>query len=409
MEISHRSKEFTAIIEGAEANLRALLGVPESHHVLFLQGGASLQFSMLALNFLRGKSAPADYILTGSWGSKAIKEAKKEGPVNVAWDGKDDNFVRVPKDDELALTPGAAYVHFTSNETIQGVEFPSEPAVGDVPLVCDASSDILSRPVPVEKYSLLYAGAQKNMGPAGVALVIIHSDLLEQVPEGLPALLDYRNMAEAKSLYNTPPTFAIYMIKLVTDWLLGEVGGLDKMVEINRRKAGMLYDAIDGSDGFYRGHAEAASRSIMNVAWRLATEELEQDFLKAAAGNGLAALKGHRSVGGIRASIYNAMPVEASRPCATSWWSTSARRGSPEGFESNAPARDFGHEPARRFPFGEHDTCLSARPRGRAMDPDPGRNTVEHSNQPRMVRSSRVRSWRMSPLSFMPLVIFWHA
>ena len=313
MEISHRSKRFTAIVEKAEANLRNLLNVPDSHKVLFLHGGASLQFSMLAINFLRGSSVPADYILTGSWANKAVKEAKKEGPVNIAWDGKDGNYVCVPKPSELKLTPGAPYVHFTSNETIHGIEFPAEPETGDVPLICDASSDILSRPIPVEKYGLLYAGAQKNVGPSGVAVVIIRDDLLARVPEGLPSMLDYGNLAEAKSLYNTPSTFAIYMIMLVTDWLLDEIGGLDKMAGINRKKAQLLYDVIDGSEGFYRGHADRGSRSIMNVTWRLPSEELEQEFIKTAGEQGLAALGGHRSVGGCRASIYNAMPIEGVR------------------------------------------------------------------------------------------------
>ncbi|MCP4643725.1 MAG: 3-phosphoserine/phosphohydroxythreonine transaminase [bacterium] len=310
MEISHRSKQFTAIIETAQSNIKSLYAMPDNYQVLFVQGGASLQFSILAMNFLRGATAPADYVLTGSWGNKAIKEAKKEGAVNVAWDGKDDNFVRVPTQDELNLTAGAPYLHLTSNETIQGVEFFTEPDTGDVPLICDASSDILSRPVDVSKYGMIYAGAQKNIGPSGVALVIIRDDLLARVPDGLPSLLDYKNLASAGSLFNTPPTFAIYMIKLVTDWLVNDIGGLDKMEAINREKASMLYGAIDNSDGFYRGHAQVESRSIMNVAWRLPSEELEQEFIASAADSGLAALKGHRSVGGIRASIYNAMPVE---------------------------------------------------------------------------------------------------
>ncbi|MBN2308271.1 MAG: 3-phosphoserine/phosphohydroxythreonine transaminase, partial [Candidatus Hydrogenedentes bacterium] len=229
MEISHRSSAFSGILEKAKSNIKLLLNIPDNYHILFVQGGASLQFSMIPINLLRGASAPADYLITGSWGGKAIKEAKKEGPVNVAWDGKGDNFVRVPAGTEYELTPDAPYVHFTSNETIQGVQFSAEPDTGDVPLVCDASSDILCRPLPMAKYGILYAGAQKNIGPSGVALVIIRDDLLDRVPEGLPSLLDLKNLADSDSLYNTPPTFAIYMIMLVTDWLLGEVGGLDKM------------------------------------------------------------------------------------------------------------------------------------------------------------------------------------
>ena len=310
MEISHRSKEFTAIIDSARDNFRKLLAIPDNYQVLFVQGGASLQFSAIPMNIMRGTGKPAEYVITGSWGGKALKEAKKEGAVNVLWDGKEENYIRVPGQDDLALDPGAAYVHITSNETIQGVQFKQEPDTGDVPLVCDASSDILSRPLPVDTYGIIYAGAQKNIGPSGVAVVIIRDDLLERTPENLPALLDYANLAKAKSLYNTPPTFAIYMIKLVTDWLLNDIGGLDKMTAINEQKAAMLYGTIDGSGEFYKGHAVPECRSLMNVAWRLPSEELERDFIKAAGAQGLVGLKGHRSVGGIRASIYNAMPVE---------------------------------------------------------------------------------------------------
>lgn len=310
MEISHRSKEFSEIHESAKANLKKLLNVPEHYHILFLQGGASLQFSMAPMNLMRGSGKPADYILTGSWGSKAIKEGKKEGQCNVVWDGKETNYNRVPPQSELKLDPSAAFVHFTSNETIQGVQFGQVPDTADVPVVCDASSDILSRPVSIEQYGVLYAGAQKNIGPSGVAVVIIRDDLLERTPENLPALMDYKNLAAADSLYNTPPTFAIYMIKLVTDWLLDTVGGLDKMEAINRQKAELLYDTIDNSGGFYKGHAEKDSRSIMNVAFILENDDLTGDFLAKAKEAGLAALKGHRSVGGCRASIYNAMPVE---------------------------------------------------------------------------------------------------
>lgn len=308
LEISHRSKWFDQILQEAEANLRKLLKIPDHYQVLFLQGGATLQFSMVPINFLRGKSA--DYILTGSWGEKALKEAQREGRVRLAWSGKDENYVRVPRQDELDLDPNAAYVHFTSNETIQGVEFQTEPETAGVPLICDASSDFLSRPIPIEKYALLYAGAQKNAGPAGVTIVIIRSEMLERVPENLPAMLDYRLHAQNQSVYNTPPVFAIYFVMLVTRWLLNEIGGLEKMAEINRRKAQLLYEAIDRSGGFYRGHAHPESRSHMNVTWRLPTEELEKSFVQQAQERGLYELKGHRSVGGLRASIYNAMPVE---------------------------------------------------------------------------------------------------
>ncbi len=308
LEISHRSATFKAIIEAAEANLRRLLAIPESYHVLFLQGGARLQFAMLPMNLLRGAGRTADYLLTGSWANHAIKEAKTQGEVRVAWDGEAAEYRRVPRRDELDLNPGAAYCHITSNETIQGVQFAAEPDVGDLPLVCDSSSDFLCRPVPVERYGVLYACAQKNAGPAGVTIVIIRDDLLGRSPDDLPSMLSYRALAEAKSLLNTPPTFAVYMVKLVTDWLLNEIGGLEKMHELNQQKAKRLYDVVDQSDGFYRGHA--GSRSIMNVTFRLPNEALEKQFLEEAEARDLTALKGHRSVGGCRASIYNAMPRE---------------------------------------------------------------------------------------------------
>jgi phosphoserine aminotransferase len=310
LEISHRSKWFDEALETAEANLRRLLNVPDNYKILFLQGGASLQFSMVAINFLRGTGLSADYIVTGSWGEKAAQEARREGSARVAWHGQADNHSRVPHQAELDLDPRAAYVHFTSNETIQGVEFPSEPDAGDVPLICDSSSDFLSRPIPVERYALIYAGAQKNAGPAGLTIVIIRDDMIERVPDNIHAMLDYRLQAKNKSVYNTPTVFAIYINKLVTQWLLDDIGGLEKMAEVNRQKAQRLYDVIDRSDGFYRGHAHSDSRSMMNVTWRLAGEELEKDFIRQAHDRGLVELKGHRSVGGIRASIYNAMPLD---------------------------------------------------------------------------------------------------
>ncbi len=307
MEISHRSKAFGGIHARTKENLKKLLGLPDGYQVLFTPGGATMQFTMLAMNFLAGRSA--DYILTGSWGEKAQAEAKKHGAVRAAWTGKDDNFIRTPGVEELALDPNAAYVHFTSNETIQGVEFFEEPAVGNKPLFCDASSDFLSRPLDMSKYALLYAGAQKNVGPSGMAVVILREELLEHTPEQLPSLLDYKVLVSKDSLYNTPPTFTIYIVGLVTEWLLEEVGGLEKMAEQNRAKAKLLYDAIDHSDGFYKGHAAPECRSVMNVTFRLASEELEAAFVAEAGANGLEGLKGHRSVGGCRASIYNAMPV----------------------------------------------------------------------------------------------------
>ena len=310
MEISHRSKTFTDIIERAEANLRQLLAIPDNYRVLFLQGGAQMQFAMVPMNFLHGLGKSADYIVTGTWGKKAMAAAKTQGDVRVAFDAGETNYDRIPEPAEMDLDPGAAYVHVTSNETIQGVQFPAEPEVGDVPLVCDSSSDILCWSVPVEKYGILYASAQKNIGPAGVTLVIIRDDLVDRAAAGLPPMLSYRAMAEGKSLANTPPTFAIYMVKLVTEWLLREVGDLEKMAEINRQKAKLLYDAVEQSDGFYLPHAQPQCRSIMNVPFRLANAELAGPFLEQAEKQGLAELKGHRSVGGCRASIYNAMPRE---------------------------------------------------------------------------------------------------
>lgn len=310
LEISHRSKTFTRIIEQAEGNLRELLGIPKEYHVLFLQGGAQMQFFMAPMNLLHGTGRSADYVLTGSWGKKAMSEAKTQGTTRVAFDAAADNYNRIPKPEELDLDPDAVYVHITSNETIGGVQFPTEPDTGAVPIVCDSSSDFLCRPVQIERYGILYACAQKNAGPAGVTIVIIRDDLCQRSPQTLPSMLSYKLHAENKSLLNTAPTFAIYMVNLVTKWLLEEVGGLEKMHQINRDKAQLLYDCIDASEGYYTVHAEPGSRSIMNVAFRLKDSSLEEPFLKEAEQHDLVALKGHRSVGGCRASIYNAMPVE---------------------------------------------------------------------------------------------------
>lgn len=307
MEISHRSKTFDEIIGRAESGLRELMGIPSNYHILFLQGGASLQFSMVPMNFLPGEGS-ADYVLTGSWGKKALKEAKKVGGVNVAATMADGGFTRVPSREEMSLNPHAAYVHMTSNETIEGVQWKHEPNVGDVPLVSDASSDILSRALDVNKYAIIYAGAQKNMGPSGVTLVILRDDLLQRIPENLPTMLDYRIHVENKSLYNTPNTWGIYILSLVCKWLQ-EKGGLAGMERENKQKAQLIYDAIDATD-FYRGHADVDCRSTMNVTFRLPAEELEKKFVSEATALGLDGLKGHRSVGGIRASIYNAFPRE---------------------------------------------------------------------------------------------------
>ena len=307
LEISHRSKPFDEIIEGCEADLRALAGIPPGYHVLFLQGGASLQFSMVPMNLL-APQASADYIVTGAWSQKAVKEAERVGGVTIAASTESDNFSRVPRQDELTLDPRAAYVHYTTNNTIFGTEFHYVPDVGGVPLVADTSSDMFSGPLDVSKFALIYAGAQKNLAPAGLTLVIVRDDMLTRTPPTLPTMLQYGVHVENKSMYNTPPVFAIYIMRLVLAWLLKQ-GGLTAIEQRNARKADTLYAEIDRT-GFYRGHAKKDSRSRMNVTFRLPSEELEQKFAKEATAAGLDGLKGHRSVGGIRASIYNAFPEE---------------------------------------------------------------------------------------------------
>jgi len=308
MEISHRSKHFAPVLEGARNGMREILHVPENYKILFLQGGASLQFSMIPLNFLQ-KNETADYILTGAWGKKAIVEAMRCGNVNTIFSTESEGFKSVPAQDELNFSRDARYVHYTSNETIDGVEFKYDLDGKGIPVVCDASSNILSKPIDVEKYALIYAGAQKNIGPSGVTIVIIRDDLLEQVPKNQHSTLDYRAIAENDSMLNTPNTWGIYIINLVCEHTKKH-GGLIEMENKNREKAQILYDAIDRSDGFYSGHAEKPARSLMNVTFRLPSEELEKQFAVSADLEGLDGLKGHRLVGGIRASIYNAFPKE---------------------------------------------------------------------------------------------------
>lgn len=309
LEISHRSSTFIEIAEAAEANLRALLAIPEDYAVLFLQGGSRLQFSMVPLNLLGKTTKTADYILTGSWGKNALAEAKKQGDIRVAYTSAETNFDRLPVAAELDLNPSAAYVHYTSNETIEGVQFQSEPVVGDVPLVCDASSELLYKPIEVSKYGLIYACAQKNVGPAGVTVVVLRKNLLERSDDNLPGYCNYKIHAENGSMWNTPPTFAVYVLKLVTEWLQNEIGGLDKMYALNQRKAALLYEVLDAHPEFYQGHAQPGARSLMNVTFRLPSDELSAKFVAEAKLHRLTDLKGHRSVGGIRASIYNAMPI----------------------------------------------------------------------------------------------------
>ena len=307
LEISHRSAAFEAILAQAEADIRALAAIPPNYKVLFLQGGASLQFSMVPMNLLTS-GATADYIDSGSWAEKAITEAKRVGTVNVAATTKGENYSRVPRQDELKLTPGAAYVHMTSNNTIEGTEYKELPAVGDVPLVSDTSSDMFSRPIDISRHALIYSGAQKNMGPAGVTVVIVRDDLLQRSSKSLPTMLNYAVHAENGSMYNTPPAFAVYALGLVMKWLIAN-GGLTAIAKSNERKAAKLYSEIDRT-GFYRGTADKACRSLMNVTFRLATEDLEKQFIKESTAAGLDGLKGHRSVGGMRASIYNAFPED---------------------------------------------------------------------------------------------------
>ena len=307
LEVSHRSKAFEAILAKAEADIRALANIPSNYKVLFLQGGASMQFSMVPMNLLAAGQT-ADYIDCGSWADKAIKEAKKVGTVNVAASTKSETYSRLPLQSELKLTPGAAYVHMTSNNTIEGTEYSTLPEVGDVPLISDNSSDMFSGPIDIAKHGLIYAGAQKTMGPAGVTLVIIREDLVAKSigNKALPTMLNYSVHAENTSLYNTPPAFGIYAVGLVVKWLL-DLGGLPAIAAINQRKAGKLYAEIDRS-GFYRGTAKKEDRSLMNVTFRLPSEELESKFNKESTAAGFDGLKGHRSVGGMRASIYNAVP-----------------------------------------------------------------------------------------------------
>jgi phosphoserine aminotransferase len=306
MEMSHRSKEFEAMINEAEADLRELLNVPANYKVIFMQGGATLQFAMIPMNF-RAAGASADYIVTGAWSKKAIQEAQKLGATRAAADGKAANYNAVPE--KLDLDPKAAYLYYCANETIHGVEFFKEPVPpAGVPLICDTSSDFMSRPFDVTKYAYVYAGAQKNVGPAGVVVGILREDLLERVPANLPAMLDYKVQAEEKSLYNTPPCFSIYMVGLVMKWIK-KLGGLPAIEARNKAKAELLYKTIDASGGFYKGHALPESRSRMNVTFRLPSEELEDTFAKEAKKLNMIGLKGHRSVGGMRASIYNAVEL----------------------------------------------------------------------------------------------------
>jgi phosphoserine aminotransferase len=310
MEISHRSKEFEAIVAEAQTDLRDLMKIPANYKILFLQGGASLQFAMVPMNF-RPSAASADYIVTGTWSKKAFKESQKLGTTKAAASTEADKFNHLPAQSDLTLDPQAAYLHFTSNETIHGVEYFSEPTPpAGVPLICDASSDFISRPIDVSNYAMIYAGAQKNAGPAGVVICIVREDLLEKVPANLPNLLDYKVLAAENSLLNTPPCWSIYIVGLVLKWAKG-LGGLQAIEQRNQAKSDLVYKAIDESGGYYKGHARS-DRSRMNITFRLPNEDLENQFASEAKKNDLIGLKGHRSVGGLRASLYNALTVAAS-------------------------------------------------------------------------------------------------
>lgn len=314
LEISHRTPPFEAVIDEAERNLRSLLEIPTSHRVLFLQGGASLQFAMVPYNFLRRS---ADYVVAGTWGKKAWEDARRSPPVDgavgarVAWSGADEGWSRMPSDSDLSLDPDADYLHFTSNETIEGVQTAHVPATGAVPLVCDASSDFLSRPVDLARYGLYYAGAQKNAGAAGVTVAIVSDAMLERARKNGLAMLSYPTQVAGKSMHNTPPCFAVYVVMLVTRWLRDAVGGLAAMADRNSLKAARLYAAIDGSGGFYRGCARPHHRSLMNATFRLPTPELEAAFFNESETLGFVGLRGHRAFGGVRASLYNALPLSS--------------------------------------------------------------------------------------------------
>jgi phosphoserine aminotransferase len=309
--MSHRSPWFRSVVDEAEDNLRSLLGIPRHYHVLFLQGGGSLQFSMVPMNFLRGTGKSADYIVSGYWSAKALPEARREGAVRVAWDGRAEGYRRLPAPGEVALSPDAAYLHYVANETVEGLEFQSIPGLPGVPLVCDMSSNLLARPIDVERYAMIYAHAQKNLGPSGVTVVIVRDEFAARGAPGLPSILDYRTHIAARSIYNTPPVFAIYVLMLVTRWLRDEIGGLAAMAAINRAKAELVYNALDAAPAVYIPHGTRPCRSAMNVAFRLADARDEAQFFAAARAQGFHGLEGHRSIGGVRTSLYNAVTVEA--------------------------------------------------------------------------------------------------
>jgi phosphoserine aminotransferase len=309
--ISHRSDWFASVVTELEENVRSLLGLGTNYHVLMLQGGATQQFSMVPMTLLRGKSKPAEYVQTGYWSSKPIVEAQREGPVRVLWTGTECGYSRLPRDEELAFSEDASFLHYVSNETVEGLQFHRVLGRDDVPRVCDMSSDFLSRPCEAERFSIIYAHAQKNIGPAGVTMVLIRDEVLETANTDLPDFLSYRTQINSHSNFNTPPVFSIYVTLLVTRWLLRQIGGLERMDAINQHKAGKMYEFLDGSDGFYRGRAGQKDRSRMNAVFALPTRELEAKFLAETSLAGFSGLGGHRAIGGIRASMYNALSLSA--------------------------------------------------------------------------------------------------
>jgi phosphoserine aminotransferase len=309
--ISHRTDWFSSVLSETEDNVRSLLGLGKNYHVLMLQGGATQQFSMVPMTLLRGKSKPAEYVQTGYWSSKPIVEAQREGPVRVLWTGTDCGYSRLPRDEELVFSEDASYLHYVSNETVEGLQFHRVLGRDDVPRVCDMSSDFLSRPCEAERFSIIYAHAQKNIGPAGVTMVLIRDEVLAQANSDLPDFLNYRTQINSHSNFNTPPVFSIYVTLLVTRWLLQQIGGLERMDKINQQKAAKMYGFLDASDGFYRGRAGQADRSLMNAVFALPTPELEAKFLAESSDAGFSGLGGHRAIGGIRASMYNALSLSA--------------------------------------------------------------------------------------------------
>ncbi len=309
--ISHRSDWFASVVNELKDNIRRLMGLSDEYHVLFLQGGATQQFSMVPMSLLAGKTQPADYLHTGYWSGKSLPEARREGPIRVAWSGESDGFRRLPDEHDLELSEDAPYLHYISNETVEGLQFHQVMGLDGVPRVCDMSSDFLSRPFDFDRFSVIYAHAQKNIGPSGVTVVLVKDEILHEAPTDMPGFLNYRTQIEANSIYNTPPVFAIYSVLLVSRWLRDEIGGLEAMDCINTAKADLLYREIDRNPEFYRATVSSCNRSKMNVSFRLSSVELERDFLSAARAGGFSGLDGHRSVGGIRASLYNGMQIQA--------------------------------------------------------------------------------------------------